>query len=861
MIPIWLRNAARWLLVVVLALLLLWLALPRLLGLAAERWLNIPGLEAVHVEVKDVGAGHARVSELRGVYQSSGGHRFGIALHDITLDYSLMRRHVERLVIANAELEILAGQPAQVSAWPQFEWPDLPLSDAHIRDLRVVVDRPEHRRLEARGDFRWRQTASQLQVEFRPAAALLRLTASHQDAPGNAVEVHAEWLPATGPGGDARLTLGRLPTQQPASLVAQVPLPVLVEVARILGVAAPLSAAGGTLTLTAEAQLGDSAGTFRTLSGEAEFTAARLQVTAPVGPLDLAFAGKLNFAWQPATARLELQPGVHWQATVDGDQPLQASGRLERIFAIRLADGGVASAGEFPFALRSPQWGQWEGSVQRVGLKEGADLTDWSAADVQTRIKGQLKQWQQDAIQVRDVQAAGDMVLHWSRSAGVRGTLALQLSAGRLSSTGNSPFTLGRSTWTISAEGAAKAGGDLWNSVVLTGQASSPQLKMELGSGQALTLGPSRLQLLQLKPTRRQGAQGELLFSADAIRMGSGPSPNLRARLRLDGSALHADGTLLLQKTEVLRFAGSHALARGCGDATLTAHQSLSALGKLLQPRPPALYPLDFQAGEADARFTLNWCTQPSPRFNVTGTLQAHDVALGWERARVESLQTTLRLDGLYPLEGRIQLAARRGELATVTPMTDLNVDLALAAKSLMVHALDVKLLGGRVHSEPLSLPWPPSEQTLPLEIRHIDLGQLFALFTIPGLSGSGQLDGLLPLTYRHGSVEILDGQLNSDGAGIIRYAPALAISDNPGLQALRNFHFQQFGAHVWYAADGEYRTQAKLEGSNPDFYNGYPIRFGLNINGKLPGLFRAALFSGDFNRHILEQLQSGKLE
>jgi len=158
---------------------LLWLVLPRLLGLAAERWLNIPGLEVLHVEVKDVGAGHARVSELRGVYQSSGGYRFGIALHDITLDYSLTRRRVERLVIVNAELEIFAGQTSQVSAWPQLEWPDLPLRDAHIRDLRVVVDRPEHRRLEAHGDFRWRQTAGQLQVEFRPAAALLRLVQSH----------------------------------------------------------------------------------------------------------------------------------------------------------------------------------------------------------------------------------------------------------------------------------------------------------------------------------------------------------------------------------------------------------------------------------------------------------------------------------------------------------------------------------------------------------------------------------------------------------------------------------------------------------------------------------------------------------
>ena len=40
-----------------------------------------------------------------------------------------------------------------------------------------------------------------------------------------------------------------------------------------------------------------------------------------------------------------------------------------------------------------------------------------------------------------------------------------------------------------------------------------------------------------------------------------------------------------------------------------------------------------------------------------------------------------------------------------------------------------------------------------------------------------------------------------------------------------------------------------------------YSICLLYTSNGKLPGLFRSAVFSGDFNRHILEQLQSGKLE
>ena len=856
-----LRSLAHWLLAVLLGLLLLWLALPRLLGLAAEHWLAIPGLEALHVDIEKVGGGHAHLREVHAVYHTAGGHRFRIVLHDVAVDYSLAGRHIERLDIARGELEISPGQAPQVSPWPQLEWPPLPLSEAQVGDLRVTVNWPERRPLEAQGNLRFRQTAGQLQMEFRPAADLLRITASQPQLPANELEIHAEWLPAAGPAAEARLHIARQPDQQPARLVAQLPLPALSELGRIFGLAMPLTATGGAAMLKAEALLGETAGTVRALSGEAEFTDAHLQATGTANPLVLALAGKLGFAWQPSHARLELQPGLRWQVTADGKPSLQASGRLERAFAIRMDDGVAESEAEFPFAGGSPQWGQWEGAVQHVRLNGGAGLADWRAAEVQLRIKGQLKQWQRDAFQMRGMQAAGKVTLHWSRSAEVRSELALQLDVQRLAWLGDSPLTVGKSTWEIKAEAATQADGDFWKNLALNGEASSPQLKVTRGSAETLTLGPSRLRLVKFRPAGPQGAQGELLLSADAMRIGSWPAPALRARLHLDGSALRADGTLQLQGTEVLRFVGTHTLSRGCGEATLTTQHALQTLGKLLQPRPPALLPLDLQAGEADARFTMDWCTQPRLRFDAKGSLQVRDAALGWERARAEAVQFKLQLDGLKPLQGRIQLAAQRGELATGTPLADLNVNLALAAQTLRVHALHVKLLGGSVSSEPLSLPWPPAEQALPLEIRQIDLGQLLALTKVHGLSGSGQLGGVLPLVYRDGSVEIRDGQLNGLGAGTIKYAPAQSIPDNPGLQALRNFHFRQLGIHVWYAADGTYRTQATLEGNNPDFYNGYPIRFGLNINGKLPGLFRSAVFSGDFNRHILEQLQSGKLE
>jgi hypothetical protein len=859
------RSVARWLLPVLLGLLLLWLALPRLLGLAAEHWLDTPGLEALHIDIDEVGGEQMHLHEVRAVYLSAGGHRFQFVLRDIELRYSLASRTMERLDISSGELDIFPGKEAQHSPWPQIEMPSLPLSEVQVGHLRVAVYWPEKLPLEAVGNFRLREMAGQWQGEFRPGTNLLRVAASQPRHPGRELEIHAEWLSGDGLAADVRLHIGGQPQQQPARLVARLPLPMLTELNRWLGFGMPLTATRGTAMLTAEALLGEAAGTLRGISGDAEFVDGGMRIrgagTGTESPIEIEVDGKLGFTWEPLHARIEFLSGLRWQLMDDGEERWRASGRLERAFAVRMDDGVATSVSHFPFVLHLPQWGQWEGEVERVKASGDPGLGDWRSAEVRLHLRGHLKQWQRDASQMHGLQAAGTVMLNWSRSAGLFSELALRLNIQRLAWLAESPLTVGKSTWEVKANAEAKIGGDFWNSLDVKGEASSPQLKVTLGGAQTLTLGPSRLRLAHFRPAGPKGAQGELLLSADAIKMISWPAPDVRAHLRLDDGALRADGTIQLQGTEVLRFAGMHALARGCVEARMTTQQALQTLGELLQPRPPALRPLDIQKGEADARFNVDWCTRPRLRLNAKGTLHVRDAAVGWQQARADMVQLGLQFDGLNPLQGRIQFAAQRGELATGTPLADLNVDLALGGQTLNVRTLHVKLLGGSVSSAPLSLPWPLGEKALPLEIHQIDLGQLLALAKVQGLSGSGQLGGVLPLVYRDGSVEIRHGQLDSLGAGTIKYAPGESLPDNPGLLALRNFHFQRLGAQVWYSADGTYRTQATLEGNNPDFYSGYPIRFGLNINGKLPGLFRSAVFSGDFNRHILEQLQSGKLE
>lgn len=861
------KRASLCLLAILLVSFACWLALPSILGMAAERWLAIPGVESLRVDIDEIGAGQARLREVRAVYRSARGHQVSASMHDIALAYSLAGRQIRELTVARAEVAIMPAATTEESPWPSLAWPRMPIDDVHIDDLRVAVRKADASPLEARGELRVRQEKDRLSAEFGMEGGVARLTAA--PAAGEIAELFAEWVPVQGRPAKVTLHMSGEPARRLVKMSGEAALPAVTGLANQRGLHLPVDVSDGTLSMQIEATLGSTAGALQALSGEAEFADARGRSTQPPVPLDFAFAGKLRFSWQNSSAQIELQPGWQWRIDAGGKQPLQVTGRLNGVFGLTHSGGVLLGEDAFPFTLHTKQWGNWEGSVQRLRLAQetGAEERKLSAAEMQLRIKGGIKQWQQEAFQARNLQIGGNVALHWSPSNGVRAQMGLQAAADRLAWRGNSPMSTGLTTWKVDAEATANTDEGFWKTLTLTGNASTPRLKIESGEGKTLTLGPSRLQLKRFRPADRNGkpavenASGEMLLSTDAVRLGSWPAPALRTRLRLTDGSLRGDGTLYLQNADVLNFSGSHALPDGCGEATLSARQPLAALEKLLQPRPPHFQPLVLGAGEIDARVALNWCSKPTATVDAQGTFRMRDAAVAWERARVDRVDGALQLDGLNPLRGRISATAQGGQLATGTTLTDMKVDLALGDQSLTVHTLHAGLLGGTVHAGPQALDWPLTGRPLPLEIRSIDLAQLLALPNVHGLSGSGQLNGVLPLVYRAGGLEIPEGRLTSPGAGTLNYAPSAVIPDNPGLQALRNFHFRDLDVTLHYGADGAYRLRNTLEGNNPDFYGGYPIRFRLDINGALPGLLRAALFSGDFDRHILEQLRSGTLE
>jgi hypothetical protein len=143
------------------------------------------------------------------------------------------------------------------------------------------------------------------------------------------------------------------------------------------------------------------------------------------------------------------------------------------------------------------------------------------------------------------------------------------------------------------------------------------------------------------------------------------------------------------------------------------------------------------------------------------------------------------------------------------------------------------------------------------VELSHINLGRLLEFADVDGLQGSGFLDISLPVSQDQTGISIKNGHFDAIGPGRIAYSSeGLAVS-NIGLQALENFQYKDLSGTINYQADGQYQVTIRLEGNNPDLYDGYPVAFNLTINGSLPELFEALFITGDFEDAILKEIKS----
>lgn len=365
-------------------------------------------------------------------------------------------------------------------------------------------------------------------------------------------------------------------------------------------------------------------------------------------------------------------------------------------------------------------------------------------------------------------------------------------------------------------------------------------------SGGSLILPAPKLMLDGLNLTATMGGQVASWHLAGTLHSQQQPAPWPAATVTLKGARDQAkvsiDGSATALRQAVnLHFNGQHDLDSGRGGLRLTLAP--------LQFQPQGLQPdallsqlrgtVATVSGALAASASLGWNTA-GRTTTTTGTAELNLDRLGFTAgpAIVRDLSGHIAFDRLLPLRSRADQKLTASVQFAGLPPGPLDLRFQLPGDDrLHLAAARFALAGGALALADLDLRSGQPVATV-LHVEGIDLASLFSLIDVEGLSGSGRLDGAIPVQIGPAGVDIRDGRLAAAGPGVLRYTgkalPAGATAGAGGeqlallTQALADFHYTGLELTLNRSVDGDGSLLAALRGANPAVLDNYP--FAINI-------------------------------
>lgn len=295
-----------------------------------------------------------------------------------------------------------------------------------------------------------------------------------------------------------------------------------------------------------------------------------------------------------------------------------------------------------------------------------------------------------------------------------------------------------------------------------------------------------------------------------------------------------------------------------------------------------------FRAANPLSKTALDW---PALLEFANGRLQGKATLQIPAENQPLALQVGLQfsgLDGIYDrselrgVSGRIDLALRGQALTLDVP--DLQVQLAnpglpigplqfqgrysakldhLQAGQLKWQKAQAGLFNGQAWLAPGQLELSQSSQHVPLQLKGVQLAEVFRVYPAEGLAGGGTLDGELPLLIDAKGVRVEHGNLAAREPGYLQFRSqkiqALGRS-NPSMQlvvdALDDFHYQVLDSAVSYDEQGKLTLALRLQGRNPDLEKGRPINLNVNLEEDIPALLTSLQLTDKVSETIRQRVQ-----
>lgn len=619
-----------------------------------------------------------------------------------------------------------------------------------------------------------------------------------------------------------------------------------------------------------------------------------------------ALAAAVQLPGAPGAAQLS----ACWQLQL----PATEQGLALSLEQLRSADGQFAAAANLPEPWPIPGIGQAQGSFSVAARGQAGQ---WFAEQLQADLNLQQlsADWlallpeglRADALQLR-IQPSAPLAALPQTLAMRSLPLTIQLSSkGATDIDVQATLALANAPpWAAQLQGRLQASSpaldlDGWSArqlkldLHLDGYLDSERLNLDLGKGSSLRvdkLNGAELRLHQLH-ANIQGLQLQAEYPAGALQRLSISGPHELSVQRIEQQHLKPLGWRwqgqLIGDLQQLKLDGQIS-----ADADLLLHLQMqrNPAGDLqLQAQLPEVF---LRAGNPLAKVLADWpalLDLNNGRLSASASLRQN---AGSATPEVELEVAGKGVAGIYDrtllngLDTRVQLALKRNRLQLnfgELRLSEFNPGIALGPLQLggsysadldqptqgqlHIEQAQTALIGGNVTLA--AGQWDLAQRPLlfPLQVKGLQLEQLFILYPTEGLAGSGTLDGELPLQLSSAGLQIDKGQLTARApGGHLRFHSerirALGRS-NPAMQlvtqSLEDFQYDTLSSRVDYDQHGKLRLDLRLQGRNPAIEQGRPIHFKINLEEDIPTLLASLQLTDKVNEIITRRVQQRMLE
>jgi hypothetical protein len=284
---------------------------------------------------------------------------------------------------------------------------------------------------------------------------------------------------------------------------------------------------------------------------------------------------------------------------------------------------------------------------------------------------------------------------------------------------------------------------------------------------------------------------------------------------------------------------GKHSLETGQGHANLRLapldyRPGGAQPGTLL----PSLADLKEVSGHVEAQSALTWAAKG---LDGTASFRVSDLSFQTGLAQVQGLSLDLDLDKVLPPSSPPGQSLRIARIDPGVPIDDLTLTFQLLpgkAPTLLLEQGAFRLAGGVFRLSQVTLDPVRDRQELPFQVQDLDLSEVFALLGVEGLSGTGRLDGPLPVQILAGRPKFVGGRLVADAAGHLqirseRVRQALGAAGESAdllLRALEDFRYQELSLTIDQPSNEAAILGLSILGHNPAVLEGYPFRININL-------------------------------